>query len=56
VAVSWSGERDTAASWTAHYDGRAQEVRGQTSLHDTELRALEVVTFDGARLVTVPVR
>jgi hypothetical protein len=54
VAVSRSGERDSAASWAATYNGQV-EVRGQTALRGAELSALEVVAFDGTRLVTVPV-
>jgi Putative zinc-finger len=54
VAVSRSGERDTAASWVASYLGQV-DVRGQTALRGAELTALEVVAVDGTRLVTVPV-
>jgi anti-sigma factor RsiW len=54
VAVSRSGERDTAASWAVGYHGQV-DVRGQTALRGAELSALEVVALDGTRLVTVPV-
>jgi hypothetical protein len=54
VAVSRSGERDTAASWAVGYNGEV-EVRGQTALRGAELSALEVVALDGTRLVTVSV-
>jgi len=52
VAVSRSGERDPAGSWTATYSGGA-DVTAWTSYRPDQLSRLVLLGTDGQRLVTV---
>jgi hypothetical protein len=53
VAVDRSGERQTASTWTATYDGDAS-VTGWLSLHPGDIDRLVIETLDGATLLTLP--
>ncbi|MGH8867969.1 MAG: zf-HC2 domain-containing protein [Actinomycetes bacterium] len=52
VAVGSDGKRETAASWHAGYEGTAN-VDGVVALEPEAIERFEVITFDGAHLVTV---
>jgi hypothetical protein len=54
VAVGRDGTSDVAGSWEATYSGRVT-VNAATSLQLSSTAAYDVVTFDGRRLVRVPI-
>jgi hypothetical protein len=54
VAVARDGRRQTAATWTANYEGEA-EVRGQVGISAADLSSLQVVRDDGRPLITLPI-
>lgn len=54
VAVGRDGTSDVAGSWEVSYSGKVT-VSGATSLQLASTAAYDVVTFDGSRLVRVPV-
>jgi len=53
VAVSTDGRQEVAATWEATYAGTAH-VSGNTALSKAEIARLEVTTFDGRMLVSLP--
>ncbi|MEU6081125.1 zf-HC2 domain-containing protein [Streptomyces sp. NPDC047108] len=57
VVVGWHGARETAASWRASASGEKDvgEIDGRASMNPDEIKAVEVRTADGRRLVSVPV-
>ena len=54
VAVGRDGTTDIAGSWQATYSGNVN-VPGATSLQLSSTAAYDVITFDGRRLVRVPI-
>ncbi len=54
VVVDRSGHREVAGSWRASYAGGVS-FDGATAISRPALARLEVVTFGGRRLVTIPV-
>ena len=54
VAVGRDGTRDVAASWEVTYAGSAN-LTGATSFQLSSTAAYDIVTFDGKRLLHVPV-
>jgi anti-sigma factor RsiW len=54
VAVASDGHRESAGSWQASYSGNA-DVTGAVSVAPAQLTRLDVVTFAGRTLVSVPV-
>jgi anti-sigma factor RsiW len=54
VAIGRDGTSDVAASWEATYKGTAT-LTGATSFQLASTAAYDVVTFDGQRLVHVPI-
>jgi hypothetical protein len=57
IAVSDSGAREVAGSWVVSEKGAIEgtAVAGAAAVPLDDLAALEIVTFDGKSLVTVPV-
>lgn len=53
IAVGTDGHREVAGTWRAAYTGDVS-VTGTTAIPQDELAALQVVTTDGAPLVTLP--
>jgi anti-sigma factor RsiW len=54
VAVGRDGSKDVAASWEITYAGQAT-LTGATSIPLSSTAAYDIVTFDGKRLVHVPI-
>jgi len=54
IAVARDGRRDVAGSWRASYVGDVS-FDGSTAINRADLARLDVVTFAGRTLVTIPV-
>jgi len=54
IAVSDTGERETAGSWEATYSGTAV-IKGATSIAYSHLSRLVIETYSGQELVSTPV-
>lgn len=54
IAVSDTGERETAGSWEATYSGTAV-IKGATSISYSHLSRLVIETYSGQELVSTPV-
>jgi anti-sigma factor RsiW len=54
VVIGRDGHREVAGSWRASYAGDVT-VEGATAMTRQEIASMRIVTFDGRRLVTIPV-